>query len=295
VLIRHLFVTLSAAAVLGLSLATIPAQADTATELAPTGCTTSIEWVHEGNNHYYGKGNIQCASGRYRAKNTCRDNQSGLGYVVYGTQVVDAPAVATVTCNPGNTAEAVHAVEDPPPAGVAGCAPWVEWIHDVNGAYYGKGNIQCDTGRYRIKNVCRDNQSGLGYIIYGEQVADAPNVATTNCGWGHTAESVHAVADPPPEGVTGCTSWIEWVHDGTNHYFGRGKAQCDTGVYTAQTTCRNLQTGEGYVVNSTNAAGAPDVAIATCNSGNVAETVQAIPSALPPSDPGPWGFWLVEP
>lgn len=207
-LIRQSFLTL-AAALFGLSVVTIPAEADPdpTTELAPTGCTTSIEWVHEGNSHYYGKGNVQCGTGRYRAKNVCRNLQTGLGYVVYGTQVVDAPNVATVTCVTGNVAEGVHAVEDPPPAG-----------------------------------------------------------------------------------VTGCSSWIEWVHDGTNHYYGRGNTQCDTGNYTALTSCRNLQTGQTYVVGSSYTAGAPNVATATCSTGNVAESVQAVPSANPPSDPGPWGL-----
>lgn len=54
-------------------------------------------------------------------------------------------------------------------------------------------------------------------------------------------------------------------------------SQCDTGNYTVQTVCRNLQTGQGYVVETSTVVSAPNVATATCNSGNVAESVQAVP------------------
>jgi hypothetical protein len=168
-----------------------------------------------------------------------------------------------------------------------GCTTWIDWVHDGSGHYNGKGNVQCAAGRYRSKNVCRNLQTGEGYVIYGPPV-DAPNLTSVTCYPGNSAESVHAVEDPPPPGVTGCTTWTEWVHDGTNHYHGRAKAQCDSGNYMAQVLCRNLQTGQAYVLNSHTAA-APHVAAITCASGNTAESVQAVPSADPPSDPGPWG------
>jgi hypothetical protein len=202
-LIRHSLLTLAAAA-LALCVVTIPAQADPATELAPTGCSVWTEWVHSGTSHYYGKGNVACAAGRYAVKNFCRNQQTGEGYVVYGP-ALDAPNQTTVTCFPGNTAESVHAVEDPPP-------PY----------------------------------------------------------------------------LTGCVTWIETINDGTNYYNGRAKAQCDSGVYKAQVLCRNFQTGHGYIIN-TNTAAARDVATANCATGNVVESITAVPSSDPPSDPGPWG------
>jgi hypothetical protein len=183
-----------ATVVLGLTALTVPAQADPpAVEAAPTGCTSWIEWVHEGSSHYYGRGNVQCDTGRYKAKNVCRNLQTGVGYVVYGTQVVDAPAVASVTCNSGNVAESVHAVEDPAPAGVTGCTAWIEWVHEGNNHYYGRGKTQCDTGQYRARTTCRNLQTGQGYVVDASQVVTAPNEATATCNSGNVAEGVQAV------------------------------------------------------------------------------------------------------
>ncbi|MEH1016280.1 hypothetical protein V6U90_24635 [Micromonospora sp. CPCC 206060] len=86
------------------------AQSTLATQTTPTGCTTWIEWVAEGSNYYYGRGNVRCSTGRYKVKIQCRNAQTGVGYVVYGTQAVYAPNTATTTCYSGNVAETVEAV-----------------------------------------------------------------------------------------------------------------------------------------------------------------------------------------
>ncbi len=204
VLIRSAFLTL-AAATLGLSALAVPAHAAPAASAAPaspvtsaapataSGCTTSIEWVTEGSDYYYGRGNIQCATGRYRAKNVCHNLQTGEGYVVYGTQVVNAPATATVTCHTGNVAESVLAVDDPPAAGVTGCATWIEWVTEGSDYYYGRGRLQCDTGRYKADTFCHNMQTGEDYVVHGTQVVNAPDVATTTCNTGNVAQSVQAV------------------------------------------------------------------------------------------------------
>ncbi|EST37555.1 hypothetical protein N566_12435 [Streptomycetaceae bacterium MP113-05] len=188
-----------AMAVFGLVFVAAPAQAavgqgsEGASQAAPTGCTSWIEWVHEGNSHYYGRAKVQCDTGSYRVKAQCRNLQTGVGYVVTGTQVVSAPNVATVTCYSGNVAESVHAVAEPPAAGVTGCTSWIEWVHQGNNHYYGRAKVQCDTGSYRVKAQCRNLQTGVGYVVYGTQVVSAPNVATVLCYSGNVAESVQAV------------------------------------------------------------------------------------------------------
>jgi len=183
------FFSLLAMVVLGLSGLTAPAQALPA---APTGCTTSIEWVQEGNNYYYGRGNLQCTTGRYKAKLVCRNLQTGVGYVKYGTLVVNAPATTTATCNTGNVAEGVYAVTDPPAAGLSGCVSWAEWVHEGNNHYFGRGIAQCDTGSYRVKITCQNLQTGQMYVVYGQQ-STAPNTATGYCYSGNVAQSVEAV------------------------------------------------------------------------------------------------------
>ncbi|MBW4721893.1 hypothetical protein [Saccharothrix obliqua] len=164
----------------------------------------------------------------------------------------------------------------PAQAEPVGCTTSIEWVHEGSNHYYGRGNVRCDTGRYKVKVVCSDLQAGTGYVVYGTQVVNAPATATTTCHSGNVARSVHAVEDPPPSGVTGCVSWAEWVAEGISHYYGRGKAQCDTGRYTVKIVCMNLQTGGTYVVHGTEVQ-APDVAAATCYSGNIADTVEAVP------------------
>ncbi|MBQ1075831.1 hypothetical protein KBX06_22105 [Micromonospora sp. C31] len=194
-----------AAALLGVSVLATPAQAAPAArpaqvtqsaptaQAAPTGCVTWIEWVHQGSSHYYGRGNVQCDTGRYKVKIQCRNMQTGVGYVVYGSLAVNAPSTATTTCYSGNVAEAVFAVQDPPATGVTGCAPWIEWVHQGSSHYYGRGRVQCDTGSYKVKIQCRNLQTGVGYIVTGTQVVTAPNVATTTCYSGNVAETVFAV------------------------------------------------------------------------------------------------------
>ena len=163
-----------------------------ATELAPAGCTTSVEWVQECNHYYYGRGKVQCTTGRYKVKLLCRNQQTGEAYVVYGSLAVNAPYTATTTCYTGNVAEGVYAVEDPPAAGVTGCATWAEWVHEGNNHYYGRGRAQCDTGRYKVKINCRNLQTGYTYVVYGTAV-NAPYVSTTTCYSGNVAESVEAM------------------------------------------------------------------------------------------------------
>ncbi|MER7420735.1 hypothetical protein ABT346_28790 [Micromonospora peucetia] len=279
--------TTLAAALLGLSALAAPAEAAPAAEpaalavgstlSAPTGCTTSIEWVVEGSSYYQGRGKVTCSTGRYKVKIQCRNAQTGVGYVVYGTEVVNAPSTATTTCYSGNVAEQVYAVQDPPGTGITGCAPWKEWVHEGSSHYSGRGRVQCDTGSYRVKIQCRNAQTGVGYVVYGTEVVNAPSIATTTCYSGNVAEQVYAVQDPPGTGITGCAPWMEWVHEGIKRYYGRGSVQCDTGSYRVQIQCRNLQTGVTYVVYGPYAVSAPDIATTTCYSGNVAEAVVAVP------------------
>jgi hypothetical protein len=196
-----------APAVLALGVATIPAEADPETELAPTGCTPWIEWVHSGSSHYYGKGNVACAAGRYAVKNFCRNHQTGEGYVLYGGPV-DAPAVATVTCYPGNTAESVHPVEDPPPPFLTGCISWTETISDGTNYYNGRAKAQCDSGNYKAHVLCRNLQTGLGYIVESNAAAARDEVIAT-CATGNVVESIQVVpsseppTDPGPIGAQG--------------------------------------------------------------------------------------------
>ncbi|MFE7046610.1 hypothetical protein ACFU9X_46820 [Streptomyces atratus] len=110
-MLKRTMVTL-ATAVLGLSaLAAAPAQAAPVAQAGPpTGCVTWIEWLHDGNSHWYGLGKVQCDTGTYQAKVVCHDVQSGVGYVAYSNYTVEAPEVAAVACNPGNVAKSVHVV-----------------------------------------------------------------------------------------------------------------------------------------------------------------------------------------
>ncbi|MFG3716045.1 hypothetical protein [Micromonospora sp. NPDC047730] len=206
---------LVAAAVLGLSAVATPAQAspvqaapiqaataqartvahsDLGVQVAPTGCTTWVEWVQEGSNsYYYGRGNVQCATGRYKVKLQCRNLQTGVGYVVYGGYAVNAPGTATTQCYSGNVAEGVYPVEDPlPTVGVTGCVSWAEWVHEGSNHYYGRGTAQCDTGRYRVQIQCRNVQTGQRYIVYGPTV-NAPSISTTTCYQGNVADVVSGV------------------------------------------------------------------------------------------------------
>ncbi|MEU4774070.1 hypothetical protein [Micromonospora sp. NPDC023644] len=203
-MIRHSF-TLVAAVVLGLSALAVPAQAapapahavaqsDLGVQVAPTGCTTWVEWVQEGSNsYYYGRGNVQCATGRYKVKLQCRNQQTGVGYVVYGGYAVNAPGTATTTCYSGNVAEGVYPVEDPlPTVGVTGCVSWAEWVHQGSSHYYGRGTAQCDTGTYRVQIQCRNAQTGQRYVVYGP-VVTAPSISTTTCYQGNVADVVSGV------------------------------------------------------------------------------------------------------
>ncbi|MEV4467487.1 hypothetical protein AB0J51_28155 [Micromonospora echinofusca] len=56
------------------------AQSDLGVQVAPTGCTTWVQWVQEGGtSYYYGRGNLQCATGRHKVKLQCRNLQTGGG------------------------------------------------------------------------------------------------------------------------------------------------------------------------------------------------------------------------
>lgn len=164
------------------------------TQATPTGCTTSVQWVQQGSSYWYGKGNVTCATGRYKAKNVCRNQQSGDAYVLYGTQAVNAPGTATVTCYSGNVAEAVHAVEDPPGIGLTGCVTWSQWVLQGNNYFYGRANAQCDTGQYRIRVTCHNMQTGQNYVITGSQIVTAPTATTVTCYTGNVVQSAQAVA-----------------------------------------------------------------------------------------------------
>ncbi|SCL34491.1 hypothetical protein GA0074692_3845 [Micromonospora pallida] len=203
-MIRHTL-SLVAAAVLGLSAVAAPAlaapapahavaQSDLGVQVAPTGCTTWVEWVQEGSNSYfYGRGKAQCATGRYKVKLQCRNLQTGVGYVVYGGLAVNAPGTATATCYSGNVAEGVYPVEDPlPTVGVTGCVSWSEWVHEGTSHYYGRGTAQCDTGTYRVQIQCRNVQTGQRYVVYGP-VVTAPSISTTTCYRGNVADAVSGV------------------------------------------------------------------------------------------------------
>ncbi|MBM6404884.1 hypothetical protein JQN72_11590 [Phycicoccus sp. CSK15P-2] len=181
---RHVVLALLAAALLGLG-SVGPASA------APTGCTTTTEWVHEGSSHYYGRGKVTCTTGRYTVKLQCRNQQTGVGYVRYGGSAVDAPSTATATCLSGNVAEQVQAAEDPRPTTVAGCVTWMEWVHSGSTHYYGRGRAQCDGGTYRAQIQCHDLQSGRTYLAYGTTVT-APATSTGLCRSGNVAGTVTA-------------------------------------------------------------------------------------------------------
>lgn len=128
-----------------------------------------------------------------RSSSSAATTQTGAGYVVHGTQVVTAPATTTVLCSTGNTAEVAYAVADPPGAGVAGCATWTEWVtQGSNYYYYGKGNAQCDSGRYAVRIQCRNVQTGQVYVVESYAVT-APATVSTYCYTGNTAETVQAV------------------------------------------------------------------------------------------------------
>jgi hypothetical protein len=259
-----------------LGLTALAAPASAAPQVAPAGCTTSIQWVQQGNNYFSGLGNVQCTSGRYRAKESCINNQTGAGYVIYGTQIVNAPATATVLCNTGNSATAVYAVPDPPDSTLPGCVSWVEWVNQGgNNLFYGRGQAQCDNGRYRVKSLCKNEQTGDYYILYGTQVVTAPAAVAVTCNTGNTAQIVQAVADPPAAGLAGCMAWSAWIVQGSTLYYGRGSAQCDSGRYEARISCHNLQTGQDYVVN-TSPVTAPATATGTCQSGNSATAVTTV-------------------
>ncbi|SCL13911.1 hypothetical protein GA0070616_0273 [Micromonospora nigra] len=202
-MIRH-SLSMVAAAVLGLAAVAAPAQAapppapvvaqsDLGVQAAPTGCTTSVQWVQEGNHYYYGRGNVQCATGRYKVKLQCRNLQTGVGYVVYGSYAVNAPSTATRTCYTGNVAEGVFPVEDPlPTVGVTGCVSWAEWVHQGSSHYYGRGTAQCDTGTYRVRIQCHNMQTGQRYVVHGP-ARTAPSISTTTCYQGNVAEVVSGV------------------------------------------------------------------------------------------------------
>lgn len=196
-MIRRLFPTLAATVLAVAALATPASAAQPSTSgpttlATPTGCTTSVEWVQEGSNYYYGRGKVQCTTGRYKAKLVCRNQQTGVGYVRYGSQVVSAPNTAVALCDTGNTVESVHAVPDPLPTGLSGCVGWSEWVVEGSNYYYGRGRAQCDTGRYAVQLSCRNVQTGQLYTLTGYAV-NAPSTATLTCYTGNRVESVQAV------------------------------------------------------------------------------------------------------
>ncbi|MFI6128528.1 hypothetical protein [Micromonospora sp. NPDC051141] len=195
--------------------------------------------------------------------------RSLMATTMLGLSVLAAPAPAGATARADLSAQAT----------ASGCTTWVEWVQEgSNSYYYGRGNVQCASGRYKVKLQCRNLQTGVGYVVYGGYAVNAPGTATTTCYSGNVAEGVYPVDDPlATTGVTGCVSWAEWVHEGSNHYYGRGTAQCDTGVYRVQIQCRNAQTGQRYVVYGPTKT-APAISTTTCYQGNVADAVAGVPA-----------------
>ncbi|WP_405093270.1 hypothetical protein OG767_10795 [Micromonospora sp. NBC_01392] len=195
--------------------------------------------------------------------------RSLMATTMLGLSVLAAPAPAGAATRVDLSAQAA----------ASGCTTWVEWVQEGgNSYYYGRGNVQCTSGRYKVKLRCRNLQTGVGYVVYGGYAVNAPGTATTTCYSGNVAEGVYPVDDPlPTTGVTGCVSWAEWVHEGSNHYYGRGTAQCDTGTYRVQIQCRNAQTGQRYVVSGP-AVTAPAISTTTCYQGNVADVVSGVPA-----------------
>ncbi|WP_146179897.1 hypothetical protein [Micromonospora sp. RP3T] len=195
--------------------------------------------------------------------------RSLIATTMLGLSVLAAPAPAGATTRVDLSAQAA----------ASGCTTWVEWVQEGgNSYYYGRGNVQCTSGRYKVKLQCRNLQTGVGYVVYGGYAVNAPGTATTTCYSGNVAEGVYPVDDPlPTTGVTGCVSWAEWVHEGSNHYYGRGTAQCDTGTYRVQIQCRNAQTGQRYVVYGPTKT-APAISTTTCYQGNVADAVAGVPA-----------------
>jgi|GEM_PF-2971821 len=245
--------------------------------VAPTGCTTSIQWVQQGSDYFQGKGNVTCTAGTYRAKLVCHNMQTGEMYVKYGTQVVSAPGTASAICNTGNVAEKVAAVPDPLGTGVSGCIFWTEWVQQGSNYFQGKATVSCDTGSYRAKLVCRNQQTGTAYVKYGTLVVNAPATTTAICDTGNVAEQATGSSTAASTTATGCVTWSEWVSTGYNSgYYGRGTAQCDTGRYQVQIACHNNQSGANYVVYGYGAT-APNLDTTTCYTGNVAQTVTAVP------------------
>jgi hypothetical protein len=179
----------AAAVLLGLFPLVIPAQA----QAEPTGCTTSVQWVQQGNNYFQGKGNVTCATGSYEAKLECWNEQTGGVYVKYGTQVADAPGTASAICDTGNVAEKVAAVAEPPGTGVTGCMSWTQWVYTgYNSGYLGLGVVQCDTGTYQVMIDCHNMQTGYDYVLYGSE-ATAPASASGTCSNPYEAVTVTAV------------------------------------------------------------------------------------------------------
>lgn len=267
-------ISAAAAVFLGLLALVIPTAAQAA---VPTGCTTSVEWVQQGSNYFQGKGNVTCTAGTYRAKLVCHNLQTGEMYVKYGTQVVTAPSTASAICNTGNVAEKVAAVADPLGTGVTGCIFWSEWVQQGSNYFQGKATVSCDTGTYRAKLVCRNQQTGAAYVRSGTSVVTAPALTSAICDTGNVAEQAIGAAAPAGPGATGCVAWAEWVSTGYNSgYYGRGTAQCDSGSYRVQIACHNNQTGQNYVVNGYGTT-APYNDTTSCYTGNVAQTVTAVP------------------
>lgn len=179
-----------AVVLLGLFGLVLPAPAQAAT---PTGCTTSTQWIQQGSDYFYGQGNVTCTGGSYRAKAECKNQQTGAQYVKYGTQVASAPATASVVCNTGNVAEKVAAVADPLGSGITGCMYWANWIQQGSNYFYGQASVQCDTGSYRIRISCHNQQTGQDYYVYGSTTVTAPNVTTALCNTGNVVADATGV------------------------------------------------------------------------------------------------------
>jgi hypothetical protein len=94
--------------------------------------------------------------------------------------------------------------------------------------------------------------------------------------------------------LTGCTTSVQWVQQGSDYFQGKGNVICTAGTYRAKLVCHNMQTGEMYVKYGTQIVTAPNTASAICDTGNVAEQATGSSTASSTSPTGclTWSEWV---
>lgn len=94
-----------------------------------------------------------------------------------------------------------------------------------------------------------------------------------------SAAAVPAVASAPaaPPGPTGCTTWTENDYE-SGIWLGAG--QCDTGKYVVKVRCRNILTGQVYLItpSKTFPTKAPRIAYTPCGRDSVAQEAWIVPA-----------------